>query len=388
MCKIWSSEVRVRRIAEFEALRGLLALWVVVGHVFRHSGYEPEDLGHFGLLASPGLPVDVFIILSGFVIFNLLDHKDEGYFAFIIRRFFRLFPLFVAVLLVSASFAGLHKSWVDNFPWKTSYFVGLSGIADASVEHLSSQIAVHLTMLHGLVPDSILPFSEYGIVGQAWSISVEWQFYLVAPLLFFLSRRAPAILSILVLAIVLLHSRYWLGEGFAINQAAYFAVGILCYFVFKNRDVFQRAPGMAWLAGAVSIMIVAYLMLRPVSLALWIGVFALVVNEGDGGRNLISAACRSRPFQFLGKISYSIYLTHALVLDAVSLTVLHLFPDITKPLHFNLAMLLTLPLTLILSALTYFLIEKPGMAVGQSLADKVATRYGASQSSQAPAATP
>lgn len=374
----------MKRIAEFEALRGMLALWVVVGHVFRHSGYEPEDLGHFGLFASPGLPVDVFIILSGFVIFNLLDHKDEGYFAFIIRRFFRLFPLFVAVLVVSALFAGLHKSWVDNFPWKTAYFVGISGIADASVTHLASQFAVHLTMLHGLVPDSILPFSEYGLVGQAWSISVEWQFYLVAPILFLLCRRAPAILSVLVMAVVLLHSRYWLGEGFAINQAAYFAVGILCYFVFKGRRVYQETPGVVWLVGTTSVLVVAYLMIRPVSLALWIGIFALVVTAGDFGRNAISAFCRLRPIQFLGKTSYSIYLCHALVLDVVSLTILSSFPHITQPMHFVLAMLLTLPLTVALSALTYFLIEKPGMALGQVLAGEAALSYGAKQDARAP----
>ncbi|MBC8038204.1 MAG: acyltransferase family protein, partial [Rhizobiales bacterium] len=90
------------RIHEFEALRGALAAWVVIGHVFKHSGYAPDALYPFPLLGDPGMPVDVFIILSGFVIFSLLDHKHEGYWPFITRRFFRLFPLFLVVLLVSA----------------------------------------------------------------------------------------------------------------------------------------------------------------------------------------------------------------------------------------------------------------------------------------------
>ena len=41
------------RIHEFEALRGALALWVLVGHVFKHSGYTPDALRPLPLLADP-----------------------------------------------------------------------------------------------------------------------------------------------------------------------------------------------------------------------------------------------------------------------------------------------------------------------------------------------
>jgi peptidoglycan/LPS O-acetylase OafA/YrhL len=57
-------------------------------------------------------------------------------------------------------------------------------------------------------------------------------------------------------------------------------------------------------------------------------------------------------------------------------------------MHFDFAMLLTLPLTIGLSALTYFLIEKPGMALGKSLAAKASLRYGEKQGWQAPAPAP
>src|SRR5580698_7425705 len=80
----------MKRVHEFEALRGFLALWVVIGHCFRDTGYMPKDLGHFGLLADPGFAVDVFIALSGFVIFDLVETKHEGYGPFITRRFFRI----------------------------------------------------------------------------------------------------------------------------------------------------------------------------------------------------------------------------------------------------------------------------------------------------------
>ncbi len=223
----------VNRIVEFEALRGLLALWVVVGHAIKHAGYSKVDLGAFKFVAEPGLAVDVFIVLSGFVIFNLLDQQRQSYWTFIVQRFFRLYPLYLAVLLCSAAVAYRYEAWLALFPWQNDAVVSALKIAHATSQNLMAQLIVHLTMLQGIVPDFVLPKSEYAIVGQAWSISVEWQFYLVAPLLFWLVRRSPVALAGVVLALVAAHSQYWLGEGFALNQAGYFLIGILSYFAFK-----------------------------------------------------------------------------------------------------------------------------------------------------------
>jgi peptidoglycan/LPS O-acetylase OafA/YrhL len=186
----------MRRIHEFEALRGFLALWVVVGHVIKHCGYSMDALGPLSLLGDPGLAVDVFIVLSGFVIFSPIDHKHEGYVPFIVRRFFRLYPLCIVVLAVAALLAGTMLDWIRTFPWRTPFIDNLVPIAQASKDALPAQFLVHLTMLHGLVSDSVLRFSQYGLVGQAWSISVEWQFYLLAPLFFLLLRRRPALLAL------------------------------------------------------------------------------------------------------------------------------------------------------------------------------------------------
>ena len=58
----------MKRIEEFETLCGILALWAVIGHVFKYSGYIPHDRGYIRPLAEPDLSVDVFMMLSGFVI--------------------------------------------------------------------------------------------------------------------------------------------------------------------------------------------------------------------------------------------------------------------------------------------------------------------------------
>src|SRR4051794_2164034 len=90
------------RIRSLEAVRGILAVWVVVGHVLRSTGFTPSDLGILGVLASPGYAVDIFIILSGFVIFFLLDSKPVGWALFIYQRFMRIAPMYFVALLVSA----------------------------------------------------------------------------------------------------------------------------------------------------------------------------------------------------------------------------------------------------------------------------------------------
>ena len=369
-----------RRIPEFEALRGVLALWVLVGHVVKHSGYAPEDLGLFGLVAAPGAAVDVFIILSGFVIFSLLDGRDLTYSAFAIQRFFRLFPLFAVVLLASAPLISAQEAWLDTFPWQTPFIRGCAEIARASREYLAPHVAAHLTMLHGLIPDSVMLHSQYAIVGQAWSISVEWQFYLVAPLLYWACTRWPVATAAIVLAISIMRGRYWLGEGFAINQALFFLIGILTYFLIKRLN---RGPGVSVQAlltvSLVGASVIYLAVPHPVSLLIWIGVVSTVISCRYSPMALplkLATFARTPAAQWLGKISYSIYLTHFLVLFCASFLLLQLFPTMPQAGMCLMLLLATLVGTLALSSLTFMSVEAPAMALGHRLAKRIQGRYG------------
>ncbi len=96
------------KITELEGLRGLLAWWVVASHLLYFSGFYDTKLGGvLGLISRGHEAVDGFIILSGFVIFLLLDKGRNSYGVFLFRRFFRLFPVFILCFLAAVLVAPL-----------------------------------------------------------------------------------------------------------------------------------------------------------------------------------------------------------------------------------------------------------------------------------------
>jgi peptidoglycan/LPS O-acetylase OafA/YrhL len=369
----------IHRLDSLESLRGMLALWVVVGHVLRRMDLSDPAMRVLSIFTSPGYAVDVFIMLSGFVIFFLLDSATLDYSRFIVRRFFRLFPLYFFVLLLAAFLLPWEGRVLAEFPWENPPLHNAQLIHDATAAHFWEHFLVHLTMLHGLVPDSILPHSQYAFVGAAWSISVEWQFYLVAPWLFcLLQQRQWGRATVVLLAVCVLRAINYLGEGFIVNQAGFFLIGIASYYLWRYLRDRPLAPGLLDLGGVIWIAAAYFFSVRVWSLVIWGVVMVVIVAETQSSRSLLQTmairvlACR--PLLWLGKISYSIYLTHMLVVLLVAdvmLGTLHgaTFASALAHWQFVLTCLaLTLAGTILFSALTYTLVERPGMALGQRLA--------------------
>jgi peptidoglycan/LPS O-acetylase OafA/YrhL len=97
----------LQNIKCIESLRAYMAWWVVASHAIGIIGIY--DTGSkllnlpLKLLTWSSMPVNIFIIVSGFVITHLLLKKPENYSVYITRRFFRIFPIYLFCILLSIS---------------------------------------------------------------------------------------------------------------------------------------------------------------------------------------------------------------------------------------------------------------------------------------------
>lgn len=105
----------IKTFHSIEGLRGWLAWWVVIGHSFIIAG-TPEWLpGQISNLIRRGdVAVNAFIIVSGFVVTHLLMKKDEAYIPYIIRRVFRLWPVYLACITFALTTTDAYREGLHN----------------------------------------------------------------------------------------------------------------------------------------------------------------------------------------------------------------------------------------------------------------------------------
>ena len=354
--------IRSPRIRELEGLRGCLAWWVVMFHLYQEAGLSQIKLPKYEIWVNYGyVAVELFIILSGYVIFLLLETQKEPYGVYLTRRFFRLAPLYYALC-----------AWgVVEALWK-----GLYG--DRLVYH----ILLHLTMLHGFVPNQILPGSANSLNYQSWSISVEWQFYLVAPaILAFIRGSANRALLVLVACLVTSTALQKLYDfpfaATAVMRAGLFATGIASFYltrlVTRNAEIARPLVPFLLPVGIASAWVAGSLPLG--AFPLWVVVFSAVLADLAGAETWLTRPFRrflGLPFVvWLGTLSYSTYLSHELVFNLLKTLLGGWMQTMTPRARSWVLMGLGFPLILGLSAALYHFVEKPGMALGKTLAKKM-----------------
>ena len=160
---------------------GYASLWVMLGHFSTRTGFW------LPILESPGVAVDLFMIVSGFLMtqhFFLREkvepwHSARTWLIFYVRRFFRIAPLYY-VLLVPSFFAFDFLVNAQRQTLKSLLNVDYHPSATASV----ANVLVHLSFLFG-----VLPKYSSALAIPDWSLSLEMQFYAVFPFLMLLARR-------------------------------------------------------------------------------------------------------------------------------------------------------------------------------------------------------
>ncbi len=345
------------KISAFEGLRGAMAWWVVFGHISLTFGWR------LPLIDQNHLAVDVFIMLSGFVIARLIIRKHETYGAYVTRRAFRIFPLYIFALVSSALLLPVQMQAWASLADETAVNANRVELARIALANFPAHFAVHIPLVQGLIPNSVLPQSAYTIIGQAWSVSLEWQFYLLAPLLVWslLSRdRLPIVVGLGVL--LWFASRYF-SDAFIGSKLLLFFVGICSYLAVEN-----TAKQRVWVATTLAVSFLAIIddgPIQAVSLLIWAMVLMSVFAWRNSRASILAAVLSSKPAVHFGEISYSIYLVHMMPLYGSIFLLRHAGVS-------GLALELTATAAAIIASyclarMTYLFIEKPGIDLGARL---------------------
>lgn len=335
--------------APFRAMEGLRGLAVtlvfLVHYVTLLEPWLPSQGGTHdlasGLRSIGHAGVDLFFVLSGFLIYGTLIVKDKPFLPYIWRRIERLYPTFLVVLAIylflSILFPNESKLPNELFP-------------------AANYLLANLLLLPGV-------FEIAPIITVAWSLSYEMFFYLVIPLIISCLRlrswsqfqRMALFLSIaaLIMALNLFHAFYVRIAMFAAGMLLWdslsvglpkldkvglwaLAIGILCIYTLHDSDL----PGV----------------LRYVVLFV---TFYLLCAACLGQRGVAYRWFCWRPMRWLGNMSYSYYLIHGLTLKAGFLLLGRMLPPDPSQYLFWILLLPMFSATLLMGAGLFVIVERP-----------------------------
>jgi peptidoglycan/LPS O-acetylase OafA/YrhL len=354
---------RVEQLPSLTPLRGIGALWIAVFHLGLR--FPNGHLDDYGIVREGYLAVDLFFVLSGFVISHV--YKDSfasgctsrGYCDFLKARIARIYPLHFVMLMVFLAAVTLESV----ASWLAGHGIGpVPMTGERSVVGLFANLA----MLQGLWASGL------SWDNPAWSISLEFIAYLLFPLLFpWLWQARPrgkaiaGLLAFVVLAGLAWRTGdnldQWNGLPAILRCLPEFLVGVLIYSVYqRGLSAGLLASNLAFGVVLAAVCVLVHAAASDIGIVLLFPglILAAVCNDGCLGR-LLNAA----PLRWLGDVSYSLYLVHWFVLFALVQTVRHL-PGLSlrrlSPPASLAATLLLIAVSVALAAITYRLIEVPG----------------------------
>lgn len=354
------------RLHGIDLLRGIAVTSVIVYHFFAILGLQGSPL--FSYIHSLGLfGVSLFFIISGFLIYRSIHFNIEkngikkGLLNYSLHRLFRILPayyinLFVILIMVS-------------FIISADYLYSFSFI---------KQVLSHLTFLSYFIYKD----AGFSINGAYWTLSIEMLWYFIAPLLYIYIKKDRYLVLIFFIAILyfvaldysifdsLFHispkqSNYWLLMyyfSFQIpGQMLYFIAGILIY---KYHIKIKLLPVLNSYAIALSLIIAFMLITGTYEVDKSFVVNNLLILTVVANLFILIYQQEVKYFGFiewLGKISYSLYLWHMPLLYIMKKTFVFSYLSI-----FYSVVLFVISL-LAISSLSYYLVEEGGFSLRKKI---------------------
>ena len=321
-----------KRYEELDCLRGLAALAVVLFH-FTY-GYDfglriiSEDKFYFKY---GNLGVQLFFLISGFVIFMTLDKTKKAK-DFLVSRFSRLYPAYWASIIITVIITTLL-----SVPFQ-------KGMFDVK------QVLVNFTMFQ-------FWFKIKDVDGAYWTLAIELAFYFIMLLVFLLKKlKYIAWICLIWLALSVCFTAFEIPLGkyikaILILRFAPLFVGGIVFYLLKNKpnDIYLHILVL------LSLFTEYYLLYQLDSdcIVYWIisffyAIFYLFIHNKLG---FIS----NKFLVFLGSISYSLYLIH----ENIGIGIIYWLKKIADVQLFYLP--ITIFLVIILASCITFYIERPAL---------------------------
>ena len=292
------------RFAGLDALRGLAALGVLFWHYGAHFGETPLAAWLSPFYTAGLYLVDVFFVLSGFLL-GTLYREPSIWRAFLFKRITRLFPLHWMTLLVVAVLQ-----------------LGYTQITGTGFIYTHNDLQ-HFFLSLGLM--QFVGFQQgFSFNGPAWSISVEWLVNLIFIVLLCLPRLRGALTTLLIIGSAVC---LWFGAGRVIESNPLwdwldpalmrgvfgFFTGVLLVGIMPSKSAASRMwDGMGLAAGVALLVFMNSRGLQQMS-GLDFAVVGLAVPAMIAGfihGDALVKVSQWRGLVWLGEVSFSVYLWH------------------------------------------------------------------------------
>lgn len=317
-------------------IRGLAVFLVVFSHLDNFKMLVIWPLSFVPIGTSIGaLGVNLFFILSGYLIWASAKqtlNMPNGILRYTINRLTRIYPLYLICIVFIVLLANYY-------------------IADKQPVISFDVITRHLLFLQSFSPDVSVKLNA-----PFWSLTHEFLFYLLVPILYFFKPSHWVLMASIVVTQLLFSSIN--GMHNFVNYWCLFAAGML---IQQQQKILGRWLSMCVLALMLGLIFIDYEIVKTLAFvfAFSIVLFSLLLSFEF--KNILF-----KPMIGLGVISYSVYVWHYVLIHLISpyITKAHvLLPPIKPWLPFGFAQeaFLLIVFILLFSTLSYYLIEKPSM---------------------------
>jgi peptidoglycan/LPS O-acetylase OafA/YrhL len=342
------------RITSLDGFRALAAIGVCYIHCWTSFGNPQMNLFGFDfskILALGGNGVDLFFVISGFIMYTNYGAKNYSVKDFLIKRWVRLSPAFYTASIVYISF--LYFKTTD-FPVFKSAFTSLFYLNNV--------------------------LSKYNSAGLFWTLSLEWQYYLIFPVFTWVQGLKnfktafiafACIFTIIPLTIIILSP----GDASRLTDQILFrffefAFGMLAGKLFYKNNKDRKINILLFFPLLVIVYLGRLLISKNVleifatynSFIKWVGFsvmgfgFAAILYWGLH-QKWLSKVFNFTGLSYLGTLSYSFYLWHGLVIQLFAQYFIRygLLPITNVFITFICTIILLLPISFI----SYRYLEKP-----------------------------